>query len=204
MALKLLVDNDALIKLAHWRLLDRLATTFDAPWEEIGVLASIGFRAHKRDAKLFRSNEIAEELAICLTHAGSLDVQDAAIFGRLQEIVGLDAGEVELIAACVAAPGSILITGDKRALEALAQTELEDVAVHLAGRVLCVEQLLVMMADGDSPASIIAAVVPFRDIDRAVGCVIGANGCTDQNFRDGMASYIGALRSRTGALLHGG
>lgn len=204
MALKVLVDNDALIKLAHWRLLDRLVTTFDSSWEEIGVLASIGFRARKRDPKLFRSNDVADGLAMSLTKAGSLDVQDPDIFSHLQEIVGLDAGEVELIAACVAAPGSILITGDKRALEALAQPDLVDIAAHLAGRVICVEQLLVMMADGDSPAAIIEAVLPFRDIDRAIGCVIGATGCTDQNFRDGMASYIGDLRSRTGALLHNG
>jgi hypothetical protein len=204
MALKVLVDNDALIKLAHWHLLDRLVTTFDASWEEIGVLASIGFRARKRDAKLFRSNEVADELAMSLAQAGSLDVQDPEIFSRLQEIVGLDAGEVELIAACVAEPGSILITGDKRALEALAQPDLENIAAHLAGRVICVEQLLVMMADGDSPAAIIDSVVPYRDIDRAIACVIGASGCTDQNFRDGRASYISDLRSRTGALLQDG
>lgn len=204
MALRLLVDNDALIKLAHWRLLDRLVTTFDASWPQIGVLASIAFRARKRDAKLFHSPDIADELASSLSQAGNLELQDPEIFSRLQGIVGLDAGEVELIAACVAAPGSILVTGDKRALEALAQPELADIAIHLAGRVICVEYLLIMMANSDRPAAIIDAIIPFREIDTAIRCVVSSDGCSDENFHDGLNSYISDLRARTGALLYDG
>lgn len=201
MALKLFIDNDALIKLAHWRLLDAFLASLGATWAEVGVLSSIRFRARRCDAKLFLDPEIAKELAENLNSAAEVPEPDRDVFNRLQDVVGLDAGEVELVAACVATPGAYLVSGDKRAMEALAQPELADVALLLAGRIICLEQALVMLVESYPASSVISAIAPRREIDTAIRCVVGAAGCSEDNFREGLGSYIADLRKKTGPLL---
>lgn len=153
------------------------------------------------DAKLFLDPEIAKELAENLNSAAEVPEPDRDVFNRLQDVVGLDAGEVELVAACVATPGAYLASGDKRAMEALAQPELADVALLLAGRIICLEQALVMLVESYPASSVISAIAPRREIDTAIRCVVGAAGCSEDNFREGLGSYIADLRKKTGPLL---
>lgn len=55
-----IADNDVLIKLAHWELLDALVTAFGASWADVATLSSLRYRALKGDRKLFASPEVAQ------------------------------------------------------------------------------------------------------------------------------------------------
>ena len=117
----LLVDNDVLIKLAHWDLLDHLPTCFDLDWQHVASLTSLKFRARRADAKLFRTPAVAAVLAERLEQCAEVPAGTSAHLSQLQGIVDLDAGEVELVAACLEDPDALLISGDKRAVVAIAK-----------------------------------------------------------------------------------
>ena len=201
MAPRLLIDNDVLIKLAHWGLLASLPKAFGLQWSDAATLESIKFRAMRADAKLFRTEDIARVLSAQLAHAAELPAPRPEDLSLLQDIVGLDAGEVELIAACLATSDAIFITGDKRALRALAQPELAAIAEQLAGRIVCLEQVLMRIADAGEAQFMIDGIAPHRDLDTAIRCIISAHGCSEDNLREGLRSYTVDLRKETGRLL---
>lgn len=202
MTSRLLVDNDVLIKLAHWGLLDQLPNCFDLDWPQVSALSSLQFRAARGDTKLFRAREAADVLSQHLSRTGEIPAGDAADISRLQGVVDLDAGEIELVAACLADPEAMMVSGDKRALQALANTCPPDIAARLSGRVVCLEQLLAMIARRTSCSTVIHGVLLCRELDSAVRAVIGPQGCSDVQFLEGMSAYITHLRTRTAMLLH--
>lgn len=204
MASRLLVDNDVLIKLAHWGLLDQLAACFDLDRPQVSALASLQFRANRRDTKLFHTPPAADALAEYLSGTSEIPAGRPEDLSLLQGVTNLDAGEVELIAACLSDPDALLISGDKRALIALAELGPTGVAERLVGRVICLEQLLGMIADLSGYARVIEGVLMHRELDAALRSVVGPHGCTDSHFLEGIASYVTDLRRQTASLLHTG
>ncbi len=204
MASRLLVDSDVLIKLAHWGLLDQLASSFDLDRSQVSALASLQFRALRRDGKLFHTPAAADALAGYLSDTSEIPGGRPEDLSRLQGITNLDAGEIELVAACLADPDALLISGDKRAVIALAELGPADVANRLEGRVICLEQLLRMIAGRSGSACVIEGVRVRRELDAALRSVVGPQGCTDAHFLEGMASYVSDLRRQTASLLHPG
>ena len=197
----LLADNDVLIKLAHWGLLGELPATFGAQWSDLATLESIKFRAMRADAKLFRTPQVAAALYQKLQVTSELPEPRSEDLSRLQGIVDLDAGEVALLSAALANPAAVLITGDKRALRALAHPDLADIAEQLEGRVVCLEQLLEQIAAYRGPQFVIEGVLLHRDMDAGVRAIVGPSGCTHESLSQGLASYVGDLRKQTGRLL---
>lgn len=204
MVSRLLVDNDVLIKLAHWGLLERLAPSLGAQANQVAALESLRFRAHRADKKLFSDMEVAQSLADYLGQTTSVPVAGLVEIEQLQGVVGLDAGEVALVAACLSDPEALLITGDKRAIAALVTSCPPEIAERLSGRVICLEQLMVLIADQESSAAVIEGVMRCREIDTAVRAVVGPSGCPDSSFREGMGAYIADLRRSSGPLLWDG
>lgn len=204
MPTRLLVDNDVLIKLAHWGLLERLAPIFGAETSQVAALESLQFRARRVDKRLFSSTEVAQSLVEFLARTTSVPVAEPAELAQLQDIVGLDAGEVALAAACLSDPEALLITGDKRAISALVTSCPPEIKERLCGRVICLEQLLVLMADQDPSYMVIEGIMRCREIDTAARAVVGPSGCSESSFREGMGAYINDLRRSSGPLLWDG
>ena len=203
MASRLFVDNDVLIKLAHWGLLDQLAASFDLDRRHVSALASLQFRAIRRDSKLFKTLETADALAEYLSGTSEIPAGRPVDLSELQGVTNLDAGEVELIAACLSDPDALLISGDKRALIALAGLG-PGVGERLDGRVICLEQLLRMIAGRAGCGAVIEGVLVHRDLDSAMRSVVSPLGCTDAHFLAGTTSYVTDLRRQTAGLLHAG
>ena len=201
MSPSLLADNDVLLKLAHWGLLDALPSCFGKQWTDVATLESIKHRARRADPKLFEAPEIAKALSAKLETAAELPAPRSEDLSRLQDIVDLDAGEVELISAALANPGAILITGDKRAMRALARPELADIAAQLAGRLVCLEQLLQRIAATEGAQCVIDGVLLKREKDSGIRAIIGPAGCSHEHLAIGLASYVDDLRKQTGELL---
>jgi hypothetical protein len=197
----LFVDNDILIKMAHWGLLDCVPAAFSSTWSDVATLESIRHRARRVDKKLFRDKATARILEERLANACELPGYDSAIFLLLQRVVDIDAGEVELISASAASPESYFLTGDKRALRSLAHPSLIEVAKLLANRVVCLEQLVLGAANLWGVDEVVARMATHRDLDVAIRCIVGMDGYTEANFREGLHSYIAALRAETGNLL---
>lgn len=192
---RLVVDVDALVKLAHWGLLGELEGATGIPPKRQATVESIRFRAARRDPKLFRDAAVADCLAVALSQFGAAWRPDAEVVARLQGIAGLDAGEITLIAMLCSDSYAVLVTGDKRALRALAAPGLEDIAERIAGRIACLEQVVLSALDRLGVGTLATLIEPHRDLDVAVRCAVPLPpDAVELEVRKGLLSYIEDLR----------
>lgn len=200
---RLVVDVDALVKLAHWGLLGELEGATGIPPERQATVESIRFRAARRDPKLFRDATVADYLAVALSQFGAAWRPDAEVVAHLQGIAGLDAGEITLIAMLCSDPQAVLVTGDKRALRALAASGLEDIVERVAGRIVCLEQVVLSALDRLGVGTLAKSIEPHRDLDVAIRCAVPLLPYpVELDVRKGLLSYIEDLRKDAPSLLY--
>jgi len=176
---QLFIDNDVLIKAAHWSLLDEIPEFVGMPWHQISAGASLIYRAKANDCKLFRSESIAQCLASRLQLMSELPPPDETVTTLLQGEIDLDVGEVALIGALCSQPTALMLTGDKRALRALSRAHLDGIHARVRGRVLCLEQLLEFIANKQGCQALVDKIEPHRQLDAAVRCIIGTSSPVD-------------------------
>lgn len=193
----LLVDIDALCKLAHWRLLSQLPELTGQQWEECATLESAKYRARRSvehpDGRIFHSTDAAQEaLNSILLMTGSIS-PDAEHMSRLQDLSGVDAGEAVLFAAIACAPDARLLTGDKRALRTISALPKEARASY-AGKIVAVEQVLMAALDKYGLERLRLSVCPWKMIDIAVSSIMGSHcDMPESSVREGLTSYINEL-----------
>lgn len=199
---RLLVDNDVLLKLAHWQLLDCVPECLGTTWAQVAVLDSLRFRTQRKDKKLFRAPAVADALASRLAMAAPMPAPDPTVIETLQGVVGIDAGEVALIGTLCACAEALWMTGDKRALRALTVPSLAVVAGRVRGRVVCLEQVLWHALDTRGVQRLGECITPYRGMDTAVRCIIGSPDIIQESsVREGLASYLRDLEHEAPCLL---
>lgn len=203
----LLIDNDALLKLASYDLLDTALVMFDIRSEDIHVLATAKYALLPAKERLRRckTEECADRMESFLSKATNLsaDDADASTLDALVERPGIDAGEAIIVAVAVAKPDAFIITGDKRALDAMQIGQgLDSVRDVLAGRVLSLELLFSFMVEGDF-AQVQARVRSQPGVDKALTNAFGVSAPASlESVRVALDSYVAHLRRLTGTLLH--
>lgn len=200
---RLLVDNDVLLKAAHWGLLDFVPHMVGVEWESVSALESLIHRTRRKDKKLFRDAVVAETLEDKLKLCAPIPAQDPAIVARLQGVVGLDAGEVLLISALFANEDTVFLTGDKRALRALADPALADIAARIKGRVLCLEHVLAHAMEQTDAIALATAIAPHRDLDAGARSIVPLPAyATHDGITAGLTSYLNDLANDTNGLVN--
>jgi len=193
----LFIDVDAICKLAHWQLLDKLPTLLGVPTSNCITLSSVQYRAQrcvsKVDGKLFRTVEAAQAV---LTAVQSMRAPlDATAFELtvFEDASNIDPGEAVLFAATMANPGSRLLTGDKRALRAVA--ELAKVRSELVGRVVMVEHVLLAALDAYGLDWLRTHVCPQVAVDKTISICMGSRcDAPEPAVRGGFESYLNEIR----------
>ena len=141
---QLLVDTDAFLKLAAADLLDEVLVLLGISRTRCALLPALPYmlergRLRKRygDFECDRLRKIADEFPVAPESSSDwLDV--------LSTEPGIDPGEAQLF-ALAAERGIRILTGDKRALEALAK--VHDIHPHLSGNVITLEAVLTGLAE---------------------------------------------------------
>jgi hypothetical protein len=203
----LFLDNDALLKLVNYDLLETALTMFSILPEDIHVLATAKYALlPAKDRLRYCSNqESANRLEAFLSKATKLTVEgvDSEMLDALVAQPGIDPGEALMLAIAASNPESHVITGDKRALAALhAGKHLVHVHAALAGRVLSLELLFLFLVEGDF-ARVQTCVRNQPGVDRALTNVFGVSApASPESVRGALNSYVEHLRRLTGALLH--
>lgn len=203
--LRVFADNDVLLDAAHWGFLDYLPSLTGAAWQDTTVPESLRHRTRKKDPKLFAHPTVAgyllPQVELTAEHPGI----DLNTFRRLEGENGLDGGEVILVAGYtlwVTQGEALFLTGDKRALRALAQPHLADIATLLRGRVLCREHLLRHVLNQGGIEALMDGVNLARGRDTATDCIIPSHGkASESSVRDGLDSYLRALARETNGLV---
>lgn len=191
------IDVDAVCKLAHWEILPLLPDLLGCTWNEISTVSSLRFRAQraieKPDGKLFRSSAAALCVVDCMSKMSAMPTPNADVLEDLNAIAQVDPGEAVLIAVALSHPSGIFITGDKRALRALAQHPL---ATRLASRIGLVEQILELCLAQKGREWLLENIREHQAIDKAIAMVVGSScDASLENLRDGLNSYISEIRN---------
>jgi len=210
------VDTDVLLKVAVYRLAGELVAVL-APFGEPMVLGLTHLIAAKQLARKrsVRDVEGAQaELAALLGMLGRLEPNDdeigaAAEFAAVAQERGLplDAGEAQLAAIVIRRGLPLLVTGDKRAIGALA--ELMDGAAGreaLVGRLACFEQALASVAGLIGAQELRGRICAEPDVDGSMrlACACGREDWDPAQIDEACGSFVGDVRKRAGDLLTAG
>lgn len=195
----LLVDVDAMCKLAHWRMLELLPAITGVDPPACSTLASTKFRALKSlvmpDGKVFRCVDAAKSVVSAVETFGAMPQPDPALLPLFQNIAGIDAGEAVMLARLIEDPNTLFLTGDKRALRAVAAMD-DKIRATIAERVVPVECIIKCVLDAFGIDELRARVCTWKDVDKAVAIVMGSR-CdqAEASVREGLASYLGELHA---------
>jgi hypothetical protein len=110
-------------------------------------------------------------------------------------------GEQKLILATQSAPDFLLLTGDKVCMRALPQLKAE-IYGRLTGRVICFEQVVLLLISRLGFECVKAQVVPMRECDTALRACFGSGDrAEEENVVAALEGYIEDLRREAPGLL---
>jgi hypothetical protein len=190
----LFIDIDALCKLAHWRLSAELPKYCGVDWADCATLQSVAFRAKKSstqpDGRLFRSVEAAHEVLRVTSLMSARLAPNIDHLSILQDLSGVDAGESILFASIAASNDHRLLTGDKRAIRAIAALP-ETLRFPYHNKVIIIEQVLTAVLSDIGVERLREYICPWLDIDIAVRNVMGSQcNASASSVREGLDSYV--------------
>lgn len=203
----ILIDNDALLKLARYGLLDEAITLLGCTPSEARVLATAKYSLlpAKNRLRFCEDEDSAIGLEKFLENASRLDARsaDPELVDALNAVQNIDTGESLLFAVGATNHETLVITGDKRSLVALhSEDSVAHVCNALVGRVVSMEVLFLGLIECKFD-HIQKCVRSKPDVDKALNIAFGMTVPADIDLvREGLASYIRDLRDATGALLY--
>ena len=139
------LDNDVILKLTTYRILNKALDCLEIDRSDIRVLASARFVFGSKKLQKKHSKEILLSAIKFVESCATISAQDNDEYRLLEKQAknDIDPGEATLIAATFHESASLLATGDKRCLQALFSIEsLELIHKKLQGRVICLEQII--------------------------------------------------------------
>lgn len=155
---QLLIDSDAFVLLAAAGLLDRAITCLGFARDDARRLDALAgmLRRGKTFADLTEMERACAE-TWCDRIAPFRESPSPDSMQQLAGIANIDSPEATLFATCYDNPKAVLLTGDKRALRALAK-RAPVFCQSLNGRVACLEQVVACMVRSDGVADIFSAL----------------------------------------------
>jgi hypothetical protein len=206
-ASELLLDTDAVIKLASYRLLFDVEHPGceDGCRRRTGLLVAAKFVARTiLERKAANPVDALAHLETYVRHADLVEPTPAELelAASLEASAGevgldLDVGESQLCAIALLRECELVLTGDKRAITATEQLAAEGPALSgLEGRLACLEQAMGLVVERLGAHNVRARVVEEKSMDKAISISFQ---CTNPDVADdfaptGLASYITDLR----------
>lgn len=200
-----LFDNDAVLKLSAYQVWEAVSATQLYPPAILAVakwsLAKQASKARKvNDVDAFRLAVEAFVASCMIIEPTDDEIQFAISIEEAATALGgeLDSGESQMVAVLIARNLLAMVTGDKRAIVALAQVGVKG----LEGKVYCLEQVLRMIIAYSDWQAVRAKVCSERQMDMAVAMVFACHSKPSiESVSEGLESYIGNLRANAADLL---
>lgn len=204
------VDNDVLHKGAGYGLLTEMLGAIPARMHEVGILGSAKYVV----ARKLRKAKLTEALALldqvvrqvqCLEPTE----EEARFAAQLEyesqrENLSFDSGESMLCAIVIERSFEWLVTGDKKAIKSLEKLmSARGNTEKLAGRVVCLEQLMLRLIQGDRAPAIRSAICARPNLDKALTCCFscGNQEGNPKSWAEGLMSYVQDVRAEAPSLL---
>ncbi|MFC6046779.1 hypothetical protein ACFPYM_02900 [Methylobacterium hispanicum] len=205
----IIIDNDVVLKVCAYRHHGEMLAAFNVGGLSVSILniARFTIRSHlARPGRIIDRASTAAAFEELLNYVELLEPtsEEIELAAELEErassaALDFDTGESQLVAILISRAAALLVTGDKRAIVALAGIALHEVT----GRVACLEQLVTVLLAGERYAGLRECVCAEPHADRAVtNCFACRNASvTVEDIFDGLSSYISHLRRETNGFL---
>ena len=208
--MKAMVDNDIVFKGACYGLLDEFLSPLSALGDPFGVLGAARFVVSK---KISKTNP-KKGITAALRHLGDFleratvveptedEQMMAAEFEVAAQRAGLsfDVGESQLCAILIYRLTPLLLTGDKRAIQAIEELlDSEGRLNSLCGKIRCLEQLVLdVLTAGTNPDTLRSMICAEIEIDKTLTICFSCHheDGSGRDYAEGLQSYIADLRQR--------
>lgn len=203
-----LADNDILFKLAALELLDQLPEMLDVAPSSIHVLDSVPYVARKNQSIEDRFGEAAVDRTLefvdSLPKLGAESVPDWPL-DQLNDYEAIDVGEAILFAAATQYDPVCVVTGDKRSLRALCESDCDDIIGEVSGCVVCFEELILRSIVLVEYEVVRERVIAAPNVDKVLNDIAFRNGAdtSKEKAKTALQSYRDGLNDETGLLLTG-
>lgn len=198
------LDNDAILKLTACNLLAEAMLCLGVERADVYVLESAQhvFRSNQRLRRNYSEQTCNLAIEFVLGCQVITPPTDLSELDLLNQIVNIDRGEALLISATANVDVFWLTTGDKRCINAVASSGLEEIERRLAGRVICLEQVILKLIDREGFELVRDRVIPGRDCDKVLKSAFGSGRYAEQkNVVETLESYVLDLRNSSQGLL---
>jgi hypothetical protein len=213
--MKALVDNDILFKGACYGLLDAFLAPVSVAGDSFGILGAARFVVSKKIIKKAPHKGIAaahEHLATFLGRAAVVEPTEdeqrmAAEFELAAQRAGLgfDAGESQLCSILICRSTPLLLTGDKRAIQAIEELlDSESRLSAVCGKIRCLEQLVLdVFSAGPNTDSLRAAICAEAEVDKTLTICFSCHrkDGSDLDCAEGLKSYLADLHRQAARVL---
>jgi hypothetical protein len=195
-----LTDNDIVEKLAIYDLLENALASLGASPSDVYVLPTLKHRIGGK-VRTKATNRLGVEVVDRILEflGGVNEIRDYSLSDQLllDDVVNIDPGEAILLAATGVYPISLLLTGDKRCLRAIATCpDCKTIALRIRGKVICFEQILLRLIEDLGFEQVLAKVVAVPYCDTALRAAFGSGiHSTQPNTVECLQSYIKELRN---------
>jgi hypothetical protein len=177
------LDNDVIRKLITYKMLDEALDCLEIDRSDIRVLESARFVFGSKKMQEKYSEEILLSAIEFVKSCATISAQDNDEYRLLEKQAkkDIDRGEATLIAATFKESASLLATGDKRCLKALASIEcLDFIHKELQGRVICLEQIIWKLIRMQGFDWVLERVVLNLDCDSTLRAAFGSSSNSQQ------------------------
>ena len=184
--MRLLSDTDAFCKLSAIGLFKDAAKLLGGEPAEVARLPALPHMLRRsRGLRKQLGEELADDLAPLAEAQPQLPTTPTDVAALLTDKNNIDVGEVQLL-ALAASDTLLLMSGDKRAL--LAVSKVNEVVPMLAGKLVCLEAILLALCKSLGVDRVRAAVAPHRHIDKVFQICFSEGGtpveCLGSYMRD--------------------
>jgi len=192
--MKLLIDTDAFCKLAVSDLLRDAVRVLGAEQGECGMLPALPHMLRKGRLRRRYGADACDSMLQIANTLPSIPQPSAAWLDPLAPVQAIDPGEA-LIFAAAAESGAMIVSADKRALEALKDLEAHRDA--LAERIVVFEALLLRFCRDLGTDVVKQRVRPLVGLDRVVRVCFSTQGSEPE---EGLLSYFRDLQKAVSPL----
>jgi len=193
--MSLLIDTDAFCKLGAANLLADAVDALGLTMPQCARLPALPRMLRKGGLRKRFGNSACDALQPLADSLPSLPRPDDAWLEKLTRVSDIDPGEAQMYA--VAATGSMLVlSGDKRALRALAG--VQGLSGALAGRVVVLEAILIVLCESLG-VDVVRGRIQLAALNDIMLCVCFSPGNPDPHTA--LLAYYGELVSEVGSLV---
>jgi len=206
------LDNDIILKLATYNLFEETIKTFNVQINQVKILDTFIYKVSKQINRKRTNNPVLHNIEAALKIAkdcnnlSQIDVNQD-YFITLEKIEEIDIGEATLLSyvSYLNQQGNLsyLLTGDKRCLKALNNPNIDNIIQPLAGKIWCLEQLILKDIEVYGFACIQQKIYPARECDTNLKFIFGVSIESPENdVIQGFKKEISWLKQQTGNLLY--